>query len=104
MRGLDFQGMRVYRSDVCFGKSAKWELPRPNNIVSMSPTKLSLSMVASLQSPLPFHLAKSLYLAWLMPPPAAGVFAFADALVPACDRAPHGSVPTLNQSTFISCD
>ncbi len=51
------------------------------------PTKLSLSMVASLQSPLPFHLAKSLYLAWLMPPPAGGVFVFADALVPACDLA-----------------
>jgi hypothetical protein len=32
-------------------------------IVSMSPTKLSLGMVASLQSPLPFHQAKSLYLA-----------------------------------------
>jgi hypothetical protein len=32
-------------------------------IVSMSPTKLSLDMVASQQSPLPFHLAKSLYLA-----------------------------------------
>jgi len=30
-------------------------------IVSMSPTKLSLGMVASLQSPLPFHPAKSLY-------------------------------------------
>jgi hypothetical protein len=29
-------------------------------IVSMSPAKLSLGMVASLQSPLPFHLAKSL--------------------------------------------
>jgi hypothetical protein len=41
------------------GKSAKGELPR-SDIVSMSPTKLSLGMVASLQSPLPFHLAKSL--------------------------------------------
>src|SRR5450759_3865363 len=28
----------------------------------MSPAKLSLSMVASPQSPLPFHLAKSLYI------------------------------------------
>jgi hypothetical protein len=32
-------------------------------IVSMSPTKLFLGMIASLQSPLLFHLAKSLYLA-----------------------------------------
>jgi hypothetical protein len=32
-------------------------------IVSMSPTKLFLGMAASLQSPLPFHPAKSLYLA-----------------------------------------
>jgi len=30
-------------------------------IVSMSPAKLSLGMVASLQSPLPFHPTKSLY-------------------------------------------
>jgi hypothetical protein len=29
--------MRVYRSDGSFGQSAKGELPRPNNIVSMSP-------------------------------------------------------------------
>src|SRR5258708_7525474 len=32
-------------------------------IVSLSPTKLFLGMAASLQSPLPFHPAKSLYLA-----------------------------------------
>jgi hypothetical protein len=32
-------------------------------IVSMSTTKLSLGMVASLKSPLPFHPVKSLYLA-----------------------------------------
>jgi hypothetical protein len=44
------------------------------------PAKLSLSMVASLQSPLPFHLARSLYLAWLTPP-AAGVFAPASGLL-----------------------
>jgi len=29
MRGLDFQGMRVYRSDVCFGKSAKGNFRAP---------------------------------------------------------------------------
>jgi hypothetical protein len=54
--------MRLYRSD------ADWQ-ERDKNIrayaviVSVSPTKLSLGMVASLQSPLPFHQAKSLYLA-----------------------------------------
>ncbi|HEV2714612.1 MAG TPA: hypothetical protein VGU64_05065 [Terriglobales bacterium] len=54
--------MRLYRSD------AGWQ-ERENDIradaviVSMSPTKLSLGMVAYLQSPLPFHPAKSLYLA-----------------------------------------
>jgi hypothetical protein len=36
--------------------------------------------LASLQSPLPFHLARSLYLAWLTPP-AAGVFAPASGLL-----------------------
>jgi hypothetical protein len=44
------------------------------------PAKLSLGMVASLQSPLPFHLAESLYLAWLRPP-AVGVFAPASGLL-----------------------
>jgi hypothetical protein len=37
-------------------------------------------MVASLQSPLPFHLAKSLYLAWLTAH-AADVFAPASGLL-----------------------
>jgi hypothetical protein len=44
------------------------------------PAKLSLGMVASLQSPLPFHLAKSLYLAWLTAH-AADVFAPASGLL-----------------------
>jgi hypothetical protein len=90
--GGDFQGMRVYRSDVSFGKSAKSEFPRSHNIVSMSPTKLSLSMVASLQGPLPFHLADSVYLAWLTPP-AGVVFAAAGVPLPTYGHAPYGSLP-----------
>ena len=52
VRGGDFQGMRTYRAMPAFRSRC---VHRP-----MSPTRLSLSMVASLQSPLPFHLARSL--------------------------------------------
>jgi hypothetical protein len=45
------------------GRSARRIFRADAVIVSMSPTKLSLGMVASRQSPLPFHPAKSLYLA-----------------------------------------
>ena len=54
--------MGVYRPMTRFLAmlSARGLVPALLNIGSMSPTRLSLSMVASLQSPLPFHLAKSL--------------------------------------------
>src|SRR6266852_2889196 len=52
----------VYRSDAGWQERGK-DIRADAVIVSMSPTKLSLGMVASLQSPLPFRLAKSLYLA-----------------------------------------
>jgi hypothetical protein len=42
-----------------FGKSAKGEFRAPDHRLD-EPTRLSLGMVASLQSPLPFHLALSL--------------------------------------------
>jgi hypothetical protein len=48
-------------------------------------------MVASLRSPLPFHLANSVYLAWLTPP-AGGGFAAAGVPLPACDRGRYGSL------------
>ena len=54
--------MRLYRSDAGWQEHEK-DIRGDAVIVSMSPTKLSLGMVASLQSPLPFHPAKSLYLA-----------------------------------------
>jgi hypothetical protein len=54
--------MRLYRSDAGWQEREK-DIRADAVIVSMSPTKLSLGMVASRQSPLPFHLAKSLYLA-----------------------------------------
>jgi hypothetical protein len=60
--GGGFQGMRLYRSDAGWQEREK-DIRADAVIVSMSPTKLSLGMVASQQSPLPFHLAKSLYLA-----------------------------------------
>ena len=53
--------MRLYRSDVGWQEREK-DIRADAVIVSMSPTKLSLGMVASLQIPLLFHLAKSLYL------------------------------------------
>jgi len=62
--GGGFQGIRLYRSDAG-DRSARRIFVADAVIVSMSPTTLSLGMVASLQSPLPFHLAKSLYLASL---------------------------------------
>ena len=54
--------MRLYRSDADWHERRK-AIRADAVIVSMSPTKLSLGMVAYLQSPLPFHPAKSLYLA-----------------------------------------
>jgi hypothetical protein len=54
--------MRLYRSDAGWQVREK-DIRSDAVIVSMSPTKLSLGMVASLQCPLPFHSAKSLYLA-----------------------------------------
>src|SRR5712692_634797 len=60
--GGGFQGMRLYRSDAGWQEREK-DIRADAVIVSMSPTKLSLGAVASRQSPLPFHPAKSLYLA-----------------------------------------
>jgi len=54
--------MRLYGSDAGWQEREK-DIRADAVIVSMSLTKLSLGMVASLQSPLPFHPAKSLYLA-----------------------------------------
>src|ERR1039458_3276612 len=66
----------------------------------MSPARLSLSMVASPQSPLLFHLAKSLYLQSRTAQtartlPAADEVAVAGEPVPAYDRAPHESPPVV---------
>jgi hypothetical protein len=52
--------MRLYRSDPDWQEREK-DIRADTVIVSMSPTKLSLGVVASLQSPLPFHPTKSLY-------------------------------------------
>ena len=57
--GGDFQGIGVYRSDVVLGRARKHS-PRAPIIVFDEPTRLSLSMVASLQGPLPFHLAQAI--------------------------------------------
>src|ERR1700686_1869295 len=66
----------------------------------MSPVKLSLSMVASPQSPLPFHLTKSFYLACgtaqtSRPVPAVDEVAAAAEPVPTYDRARHESPPVV---------
>jgi len=59
LRGGDFQGIRVYRSDVFLGRARKANSRAQQHRLD-EPTKLSLGMGASLQSPLPFHLARSL--------------------------------------------
>src|ERR1700728_3395165 len=64
----------------------------------MSSARLSLSMVASPQSPLPFHLAKLLYLQSRTTQtsralPAADEVAVAGEPVPTYDRAPNESPP-----------
>jgi len=58
LRGGDFQGIGVYRSDMVFGAKRERNSRAPHRLDE--PTRLSLGMVASLQSPLPFHLAMSL--------------------------------------------
>ena len=58
LRGGDFQGIRVYRSDAISGRARKANFRARHRLDE--PTKLTLGLVASLQSPLPFHLAKSL--------------------------------------------
>ncbi len=60
--GLDFQGMGVFRSDEWFKRFLGVQRERMilalHLIVSMSPPSYPSARVASLQSPLPFHLAK----------------------------------------------
>src|SRR5271157_846958 len=60
----------------------------------MSPTRVSLSMVASRQSPPLFPLAKSLYSVnpERLQPVSGGVAASGEP-VPVCDRVQHGSRP-----------
>jgi len=53
--------MRLYRSDA--GWQERGQDIRADAVIVSMTTKLSLGMVASLQSPLLFHLADSLYLA-----------------------------------------
>ena len=57
--GGDFQGIGVYRSDL-FWVRARKVFSRALEHRLDEPTGLSLGMVASLQSPLPFSPAKSL--------------------------------------------
>src|SRR6516225_10519738 len=66
----------------------------------MSPAKLSLSIVASPQSPLPFHLAKASYLycgtaQTSLAVPAVDEVAVAGEPLPIYDRAPHESAPVV---------
>jgi hypothetical protein len=56
LRGGDFQGIGVYRSDVLLGRARKTNFRARHRLDE--PAKLSLGMGASLQSPLPFHLAR----------------------------------------------
>ena len=54
--GGDFQSIGIYRSDVVVCWAAKNFTPPMMIIVRDESAKLSLGMVASPQSPLPFHL------------------------------------------------
>jgi hypothetical protein len=56
--GGDFQGIRVYRSDGLFEE--RESVPPRSRHRFDEPARLSLGMVASLQSQLPFHVARSL--------------------------------------------
>jgi len=60
--GGDFQGMRIYRSDMCFDfPGRRWSGTALELIIVRDESaKLSLGMVASPQSPLPFHLTSIL--------------------------------------------
>jgi hypothetical protein len=53
---LDFQGMGIYPSDV-IGDRTNVSLPGPSVHRQDESARLSLGMVASQQSPLPFHPA-----------------------------------------------
>src|SRR5437660_1288382 len=61
LRAGSLQDMRLYRSDA--GWQERGQDIRADAVIVSMTTKLSLGMVASLQSPLLFHLADSLYLA-----------------------------------------
>ena len=61
LRAGSLQDMRLYRSDA--GWQERGQDIRADAVIVSMTTKLSLGMVASLQSPLLFHPAKSLYLA-----------------------------------------
>ena len=54
-----FKAWRVYPSDVCWGR-ARIVPARPLVHRQDEPTRLSLGMVASQQSPLPFHLDEAI--------------------------------------------
>jgi hypothetical protein len=58
LRSGDFQGIRVYRSDVFLRRARKTNFRAQQHRFD-EPTRLSLGVVASLQSPLPFYLAMS---------------------------------------------
>ena len=59
--GRIFLGMGVYSSDVSTGQSeSRSSCSTQIASARMSPTRLSLSMVASQQSPPPFHLASAI--------------------------------------------
>src|SRR2546430_6329167 len=101
--GGDFQGMRIYRSDVsffCF-RAARDITPPWLIIVRDESVRLSLGMVASPQSPLPFHLTRFLS---AMPPhclrkistqPVSPLLPARGAFWPtaASDLEPHGFPP-----------
>ena len=57
--GLDFQGMGVYPSDVCFGADEVVPV-RPLVIVRMSPPSYPWAWLLPSRAALPFHLARRL--------------------------------------------
>ena len=59
LAGLDFQGIRVYRSDVFLSRARKANFRARHRLDE--PTKLSLGAVASQHRRLPFHPISSFY-------------------------------------------
>src|SRR5438477_758967 len=87
LRGGDFQGIRVYRSDV-FWEERERRTSAPSHIVSMSPPSYPSAWLHPCRARFCFTWQCHFSLFRVTPPPAAGAFCVARALLPIRDPAP----------------